>query len=96
MVTCFSKVLDPEEFSTLEEFVAKCREAFVENWKLAHLNEDEAVEYEPPMGKQVPQYSAPVEPYKTNMMRLAVFVLCVFIYTATAPPTSPVLESPAF
>ncbi|KAH9256327.1 hypothetical protein BASA81_005548 [Batrachochytrium salamandrivorans] len=89
VVTCFSKVLDPHEFATQKEFVDKCRDTFIETWALAHSDEAEAVEYEPPMGREAPGYAPPSEPFKTNLLRLAVFVLCVFIFTVTGAESTP-------
>jgi hypothetical protein len=79
VVTCASKVLDPSEFASQEEFVVKVREVFKETWKLAHDGEEEAVKFDPPLGLPKPNFAPPSELFKTQLLRLAIFILCVLL-----------------
>ena len=81
VVTCCSDVLDPAQFGSLEDFVKRVREAWVETWRAAYgCDPHDAEPYDPPMNNPQPTFADVPEPQKLNFVRLmavgSAFAVC--------------------
>jgi 1-acyl-sn-glycerol-3-phosphate acyltransferase len=91
VVTSCSELIDPTKFETMEAFVTKVRESFADTWKSAYTTkEEDAVPYNPPMGREPPTFQPVCEPYKLRTLRLATLCLVLLVLGGkwSRPPSS--------